>query len=824
MYNAANHEALKLIGGPLYKALFTDAKDNDLGIALYALLADEAKRVRIDIDVSAAPELARVPWEAFYVPDTDTFLATDTRTNLIRTLNPDRERDPPGAVEGQLRMLVIVANPAGDLDTSIELERIERLINALKTDAARDEIDLFVVPEVNRSNFRDALKHHKPHLIHFIGHGDFRTGKGVINFHAEDDPRRPDPIESDDLRTFLQNARPWLVVLNSCMGASSSIKQPYGGTAQELVRIGVPFVVAMQAPISDEAAIYFARTLYAELTAGTPVPMAVTEGRKALRTHRSALVKAELCTPVLYAPSKPRLNGISRIALAAAVPPVPRATGRGESGSAAWTKLVWPVTIGAVAIAGIVAMTLTSSSDDVRPSAEVVTDRPGKEDTDTLVPDSEPVILPPDSAPIVDSQPFIVAPPVDRTATGTPYISAETPPRLHPDAPEFSVPNPDLTTGPAGMIGMVIHPGTPATMSRAAPVPAEIAQAAEGLAGNEPPVLPVVPGSHDQTQRPPVATLTLITAEDAPAVVTGGDALLNVPRDLHILLVPTAGVSGDGMAQLSKAVSEQYGIEMAHIDHARIVPGPRDARHGAAAAGDVQVFLQPPLDRDYYVGADDFPRATFAMDSADPRGGLEPFGWLARNAIAHGLAVSLVGTTDASGSAAYNLELGWARVEAVRDRLATQLGVPTAYISIASAGETHAAAAYSAAEARGVQGALVLPGAEHVEFAFDEAELTDADRATVDDVADWAKRHEGFQVIVAGHADQVGPADYNLDLSRTRAGAARDALVARGVAADQIIVRAHGESMPLPIGEDVRGTDRRVEFRFWPDTDSKSGG
>jgi hypothetical protein len=72
---------------------------------------------------------------------------------------------------------------------------------------------------------------------------------------------------------------------------------PFAGTAQELVRQGIPAVVAMQFEISDEAAITFSLEFYRALADGCPVDAALTEARKAIYTQGNRL---EWATPVLY--------------------------------------------------------------------------------------------------------------------------------------------------------------------------------------------------------------------------------------------------------------------------------------------------------------------------------------------------------------------------------------------------------------------------------------------------------------------------------------------------------------------------------------------
>ncbi len=80
-------------------------------------------------------------------------------------------------------------------------------------------------------------------------------------------------------------------------------------------------------------------------------------------------------------------------------------------------------------------------------------------------------------------------------------------------------------------------------------------------------------------------------------------------------------------------------------------------------------------------------------------------------------------------------------------------------------------------------------------FEFDSARLTAAGRAALDT---WLAQDKGDRpILVTGHADRLGPVAYNLDLSRRRAEAVRDYLVAKGLDARRIRIVAKGEREPV---------------------------
>jgi hypothetical protein len=90
-----------------------------------------------------------------------------------------------------------------------------------------------------------------------------------------------------------------LIVLNACESAASGDGfDPFAGVATSLVLGGLPAVVAMQSPISDQAAIAFSQAFYQRLAAGDPVDAAVAEGRQAV--HSADRDNFEWATPVLF--------------------------------------------------------------------------------------------------------------------------------------------------------------------------------------------------------------------------------------------------------------------------------------------------------------------------------------------------------------------------------------------------------------------------------------------------------------------------------------------------------------------------------------------
>lgn len=98
-------------------------------------------------------------------------------------------------------------------------------------------------------------------------------------------------------------------------------------------------------------------------------------------------------------------------------------------------------------------------------------------------------------------------------------------------------------------------------------------------------------------------------------------------------------------------------------------------------------------------------------------------------------------------------------------------------------------------------------------FAFDKSDLSPESRATLDEVARFAQENPDYQVELAGYADRLGSAEYNRRLSERRAMAAKDYLIQRGVAAQNIQTAWYGSELAEGVTEAERQRDRRVDAK-----------
>jgi peptidoglycan-associated lipoprotein len=82
-------------------------------------------------------------------------------------------------------------------------------------------------------------------------------------------------------------------------------------------------------------------------------------------------------------------------------------------------------------------------------------------------------------------------------------------------------------------------------------------------------------------------------------------------------------------------------------------------------------------------------------------------------------------------------------------------------------------------------------------FDLDSQTIRDDAKPPLQKDADWLKRWASTKVMVEGHGDERGSAEYNLALGERRASAVRDYLVNLGIGADRLQVVSKGKEAPV---------------------------
>ena len=92
---------------------------------------------------------------------------------------------------------------------------------------------------------------------------------------------------------------------------------------------------------------------------------------------------------------------------------------------------------------------------------------------------------------------------------------------------------------------------------------------------------------------------------------------------------------------------------------------------------------------------------------------------------------------------------------------------------------------------------------DRVFFDTDSSALRPDAQATLSRQAQWLQRFPATAITVEGHSDERGTRAYNLALSARRAAAARDFLLARGVAQNRMRTIPYGKERPVAVCNDI---------------------
>lgn len=334
---------LKLVGECLYNTLLPKGSqirkqfeaDYDL---IHREVVHEKRNIRLLLTLvfrKEASELADYPWEFLYMPSRkdpqrEGFFLAGQQTDLILTrFVPDVSPEFEGLGK-QLRILVIFSHPYmpgwADIDTQSTRDAIKTIETLARPDGS---VQVQKIENPTYQELYDAINKHsqiseessKPHIIHFIGHGDKDRGLALKMSAKELKERKEDELEHTEgawhntktiLDLFAEDPPPRLVFLQACEGAKKPGSKEsfcdFCDLARELVDVRIPAVVAMQYTIKTDDAARFAKEFYKELSIGHDVGEAIRAGREVLGVPeyggKGSWSDRSFGTPVLYLQSE----------------------------------------------------------------------------------------------------------------------------------------------------------------------------------------------------------------------------------------------------------------------------------------------------------------------------------------------------------------------------------------------------------------------------------------------------------------------------------------------------------------------------------------
>ena len=231
------------------------------------------------------------------------------------------------------------------------------------------------------------------------------------------------------------------------------------------------------------------------------------------------------------------------------------------------------------------------------------------------------------------------------------------------------------------------------------------------------------------------------------------------------------------------------------------------------------------------IGAISIPAAAmFAFDSDKltdaGKNAIEEYRAKLRPELSEAYAGIIIGHTDSTGNAEYNMGLSKRRAQSVADYLVST-GVDAGKLRVTGRGKNDPIASNDTPEGR-VQNRrvdiIVVAEPRALDtirfpsvalFPRRSADITDQGRAILEKNREASREllKRASYIEVVGHTDDVGDDAYNQKLSEQRATAVRDYLVAAGIDGSKIVTVGMGEGMPVASNttDEGRAENRRVD-------------
>jgi len=103
---------------------------------------------------------------------------------------------------------------------------------------------------------------------------------------------------------------------------------------------------------------------------------------------------------------------------------------------------------------------------------------------------------------------------------------------------------------------------------------------------------------------------------------------------------------------------------------------------------------------------------------------------------------------------------------------------------------------------------------EPIFFDFNKSNITPDAKDILEKNAEWISQNPTAKIQIVGNCDERASNEYNMDLGKRRANAAKQYLVNLGIAADRLSTVSRGKENPLDPGHDENAwaENRRVDF------------
>jgi CHAT domain len=270
---------IKAFGSLLHRSLFPQEVWSWIEGRYDRLGTGDRLRLQLTFPSEGLAHPAAVPWEYLHVPDRGGrdgfFVATDRRCILTRYIPQEVGRSRLASAP-RVRVLALVSQPRdlGEVVADPVVQQLTALAGTLP-------LEVTVSQQPTRRSLLRDVQRLRPHVVHFMGHGEYDGDRQEGRIALVDEEGRVDWVAEAVLASVLEQADevPRLVLLHSCAGAATDYSASFAGFAPRLIRRGVQCVVAMQYAVTNRTALAFSEEFYDGIARGLPVDEAVQAGR-----------------------------------------------------------------------------------------------------------------------------------------------------------------------------------------------------------------------------------------------------------------------------------------------------------------------------------------------------------------------------------------------------------------------------------------------------------------------------------------------------------------------------------------------------------------
>ena len=193
----------------------------------------------------------------------------------------------------KIKVLFLVSNPLTQDRLALD-EECRQISAKIRSSDHRDAIELIAAWAVRPADLQELLLRHRPHVVHFSGHGTSSTLAGSVP-SGTGAPRRDMVLSDDDRAEQLvfngDDGQPQPMTKAALVGLFSVLKDNvhlvllsacHSAPIAEALADVIPCTIGIRAQISDSAAITFAASFYQALGFGRSIQEAFDLGRNAL--------------------------------------------------------------------------------------------------------------------------------------------------------------------------------------------------------------------------------------------------------------------------------------------------------------------------------------------------------------------------------------------------------------------------------------------------------------------------------------------------------------------------------------------------------------